>query len=673
MFLNKLINNNNNSNSNSPVKNPLSINNDQAVSTTPVKSGFNTQQVSGYQPQSALNRPKPIVLSQQVSDINQYLNLSLLRDKSQNELLMALNAIFKGKPKALIVDPQVKGFLNLFTDTTFLKMQGIEKIYELKPGKFDSECKSIVYLIRPRVKYMYTISDHIKQHMIEFMKKEYAIIYIPKIDNICQRVLEELGVYGNISTFQSFPLDIVPFDNDLLSLEITNTFKDYVIDNDKSSLLSIAKSIMRLQSYFGYIPVIKGKGHCSKIVLDQLVRMRKEVTQDDNSISPSSEIDSLILIDREVDLITPLCTPLVYEGLINEYFPIKNNVTFIENNIINPNLEQNVYSSSANSLSPFPLHSGDVIFNEIRDLNIAACSVVLNRKAKSIDHKKSLTGKESLTDLKTIMRKITTGQHEEYSLKVHVGIAEKLSAITTSSYFKNRLEVEQNFLACHEIDQAERYIDECISTKDSILKILRLLSLASLTCNGIPHNDYELLKAKITQTFGIGMIITLNNMERAGFIKVNDHLEGPDSLNPYNQIREQLRLINPDVDINQPDDASYVFSGYAPLSTRFIQYSCFNPHRTSLPKPLEETLKLLPGGSYFEELQFPASTLSSLSPNPSPITLVCFVGGITYAEISSLRYLGKQLNRRFIILTTNFLNGDGFIENFVEILDHTLL
>lgn len=39
--------------------------------------------------------------------------------------------------------------------------------------------------------------------------------------------------------------------------------------------------------------------------------------------SVSTHIDQLVIIDRNVDLYTPLCTQLTYEGLIDEIFRIK--------------------------------------------------------------------------------------------------------------------------------------------------------------------------------------------------------------------------------------------------------------------------------------------------------------------------------------------------------------
>jgi hypothetical protein len=53
-----------------------------------------------------------------------------------------------------------------------------------------------------------------------------------------------------------------------------------------------------------------------------MVRMRREVSSDELNTMP--EIDSLILIDRDVDMVTPCCTQLTYEGLVDETFGIQN-------------------------------------------------------------------------------------------------------------------------------------------------------------------------------------------------------------------------------------------------------------------------------------------------------------------------------------------------------------
>ncbi len=52
---------------------------------------------------------------------------------------------------------------------------------------------------------------------------------------------------------------------------------------------------------------------------------------DDQGFAPSSsssggepEIDTLVILDRAVDLVTPLLTPLTYEGVVDEFIGVHN-------------------------------------------------------------------------------------------------------------------------------------------------------------------------------------------------------------------------------------------------------------------------------------------------------------------------------------------------------------
>jgi len=42
-------------------------------------------------------------------------------------------------------------------------------------------------------------------------------------------------------------MDIFPLDNDVLSLELENSFKETYVDGDTSSLTTVAKSLLKLQ------------------------------------------------------------------------------------------------------------------------------------------------------------------------------------------------------------------------------------------------------------------------------------------------------------------------------------------------------------------------------------------------------------------------------------------
>lgn len=61
---------------------------------------------------------------------------------------------------------------------------------------------------------------------------------------------------------------------------------------------------------------------CFQQVANMMIRMKREFTGSQNSVFPV--FDNLLLLDRNVDLLSPLATQLTYEGLIDEIYGIQN-------------------------------------------------------------------------------------------------------------------------------------------------------------------------------------------------------------------------------------------------------------------------------------------------------------------------------------------------------------
>ena len=61
---------------------------------------------------------------------------------------------------------------------------------------------------------------------------------------------------------------------------------------------------------------------CFQQVANMMIRMKREFTGSQNPIFPV--FDNLLLLDRNVDLLSPLATQLTYEGLIDEIYGIQN-------------------------------------------------------------------------------------------------------------------------------------------------------------------------------------------------------------------------------------------------------------------------------------------------------------------------------------------------------------
>ncbi|KAJ1041090.1 hypothetical protein NDA10_001529 [Ustilago hordei] len=172
----------------------------------------------------------------------------------------------------------------------------------------------------------------------------------------------------------------------------------------------------------------------------------------------------------------------------------------------------------------------------------------------------------------------------------------------------------------------------------------------------------------------------------------------------FASVRKSLRLINDEVDERAPADISYVYSGYAPLSVRLVQaiaqkealldpnYASYDrtSSTTGAGKPrtpprahpivgwrgFEDVVNQLAGAT-FDEVQ--SACLSSTGssgeggvaglsapsdPDAITTTLVFFLGGVTYTELAALRFMNsKTRNRRFVVATTNTINGNKMIRH----------
>lgn len=181
-------------------------------------------------------------------------------------------------------------------------------------------------------------------------------------------------------------------------------------------------------------------------------------------------------------------------------------------------------------------------------------------------------------------------------------------------------------------------------------------------------------------------MLVLGNLEKAGLIKRRDTL-WMDSTSPFNSLRKSLILIHAEVDTVEPNDISYVSSGYAPLSIRLLQTAVqgwtgkdeilreipgrmLDVTQYVPPEDLATAMKRSPGPN-LGSLAANISSTSSSATNPAsgntrkPTLMVLFVGGVTYMEIAALRFLSKRQSFPYHILccTTKVVNGTTLLKS----------
>ncbi|XP_057979188.1 vacuolar protein-sorting-associated protein 33 homolog isoform X1 [Malania oleifera] len=555
---------------------------------------------------------------------NSPLNLTPLRDQSQKELINILKNI-RGK-KCLVIDPKLGGSLSLIVHTSLLKEHGVE-LRHLSADPIQTECAKVIYLVRSQINLMKFICSHIHNDVSKGLQREYFVYFVPRRTIVCEKVLEDENVH-HLMTIGEYPLYVVPLDEDVLSFEIDLAYKECQVDGDMSSLWHIAKAIHKLESSFGVIPNVRAKGKASVRIADILNRMQVEepVNLSDMGVP---EINTLILLDREVDMVTPMCSQLTYEGLVDEFLRVNNGSVELEASIMGVQQEGKKIK--------VPLNSSDKLFKEIRDLNFEVVVQVLRQKATSMkqDYTDMTTTTQTVSELKDFVKKLNSLPE----MTRHINLAQHLSTFTSKPSFLGRLDMEHTIVEAQSYDICFEYIEEMIHKQEPIFHVLRLLILFSITNSGLPKKHFDYLRRELLHSYGFEHMATLNNLEKAGLLKKQE------SKSNWMTIKRALQLVVDDTDTANPNDIAYVFSGYAPLSIRLVQHAVRSGWR-----PIEEILKLLPGphsetkrSGFSSSASFDSLTGAAANMDRRSLVLVVFVGGVTFAEISALRFLSAQV------------------------------
>uniref|UniRef100_H2ZDX0 Vacuolar protein sorting-associated protein 33A n=1 Tax=Ciona savignyi TaxID=51511 RepID=H2ZDX0_CIOSA len=583
-------------------------------------------------------------------------NIGLIREESRRELLQLLDK-FHGS-KALVWDSALTEQISLIAEYSLLKERGVDRMFPLRGSRLPkSSVQHVVFVTRPVLALMDLIAHNIKKEEEGDGRKEYHIIFVPWKSFLCIQKLEDLGVFGALTHMEEYRLDLIALDSDILSMENPSCFYDVNIDEDGTSLYLVAKAITRIQKQYGRIPMLYGKGKSCKSICSLVQKMWIE--QGDQSEDDHSQIDRLLIIDRTADLITPLVTQLTYEGLIDEVYGISNTgASFPPEKFQTSSKSDDLMTEKKKII----LTSKDDLFAQLRDCNFNAVGPTLKKEAKSISEKyEERHSAKTVGEMKQFVSQMPQMQQAKASLAVHTNIAELIKEYTDEDDFMDSLSTQQDFLNGIGTDKVNPYIENCLFRKQPLLKVLRLLCLQCITNNGFKPKVLEYYKHEFIQTYGYKHLITLNKLEKCGLIRAQGGQWN------YNTVQKSLRLLVEDINEKEPQDIAYVHSGYAPLSIRLAQILSHPGWRS-----IDEVLRIIPGPTVSGIQQFKPKkkwqgSVSSEGSSPSVVTLVFFVGGVTYAEVSALRFLsGKPDGNEYLVATTNFINANSLLKPMVE-------
>lgn len=402
----------------------------------------------------------------------------------------------------------------------------------------------------------------------------------------------------------------------------------------------------------------------------------------------------LIVIERDVDPLTPLLTQLTYAGLLDDLHGIS------------PNGKLNGVDSVTLQ------YQKDDVWDELKYLNFGALGPRLNQSARDLQDSYDARHKaESVGEIRQFVDSLSSLQEKQKLLKMHTTLSSGIlqGVANNEDYQFNRiLELEQDLLL-QNLDSKGSYdaiTDLLYEGQVDLDRILRLACLSSTCKNGLKDKDYDTIKREFIDSFGIEVCFQLQRLTQIGIFSsksLAENLYTPMWKKEYRYISSWLDTL-PSVDeeerdqkgtaanhdASHPKDATFAYCGVVPLTTRFVQllydrsvlsknYSAQQPFILSRAPSIAKTTEL------FGQIYGKASIVKQESWMPpirknkrrvtvgkqdqkktSDIAIIVFLGGVTLGEVATIRYLQdrlreKDIAKRFIIVSDGLINGNRMV------------
>ena len=562
------------------------------------------------------------------------IDLSIFKDQIRQSFLSILNKLPKVE-KTLVLEKSFVSKLNYLTSRENLKELQIRKdLIMLNSSSFRSDSPIIIYIITPNEENVKIIEKHIETNMKDFESKnsgelndkekdsdKYHIIFIPKISGECYHFINN-SKYKKYFNTHILNIDIYQLDNEILSLENHNAFRDIYLENNLNSISQLSRAIIKYETVFGKIKHKYSKGFFSKKLIEMLNREEEE-SNNLNNLNTENETLACFIFDRNIDMITPMCTNWVYEGVLDEFIGIDFDTMVVDSKILE--------KESKTSTVKIDLSSKDKFYSTVKDFNLGKIRSIFPERMAELN-KENI---EKLTKEK---------KTEKNLLNNHINILEYINKKQLKPIYKYYYNYEKSLLKGESSNKLFDFIDDEMSKKADKYNLLRILCLECAIHSGIKNKFLEQIKKDFLNIYGYEYLFLLRNLEKVGMLKVLD------SQNFYTDANKKLQLIFGNVNLNEPNDTSYAYIGYSPIIIRLIEKGIAPGGWGNI----KDVLKKIPGDS-----NFPTDESDIFSNNmDKQFILVVFIGGITYGELAGIRLLNKKnRNKKFIVITTGIINS----------------
>lgn len=537
---------------------------------------------------------------------NSGLAFNLFKSQSNNDF-KDLIKVLPSKGRKLSFPPCVQDFVKSLLDSNIIgnEIQEILNLSEINP----TDEQGVLIIISPSDKDTIESVCQFFQRVPNYTK---ALLIIPRTTAFIQQVLD----YHNFIPVQSCPsnpskeiyiqdfhADFLPIDNDFFLMPCVNSFYQISIENDFNDLYSSARCLSKIQMVFGAIPQIFTLGYNAERVRDL---MQGIISQTSPSSSTMPQIDSLIIIDRSADLISPLMTYSIIESLFDETIGIDYGVLHVPESIghgeqrIVLNDYANIYQKIRFSQIPEAI---SVIKTQLGDYK--ETNRILKEKEYKIDN-----FKENIYKMNSAIE-----NKPKVNLLLDVINASIDLSVKKDPLLKIMVQKEFDLVISHVpvIDFAENYI----TIFNDWMNALRLIFLESMVGIANSKGTVQKIEKEIVMEFGLKSHEVIIALEKLKLLSSN-------TIQGWQQLSDALGVF-------KKDKLCELCNNFVPPTVRAVE---------------KATIGDWPGawGKVFEERKVPVSVVgkpvSKIDGEVRKI-LVFFVGGVTLSEAAFIRQMGN--------------------------------
>ncbi|KAI9221042.1 Sec1-like protein [Blastocladiella britannica] len=601
---------------------------------------------------------------------------------SRHLLHTALSIPKASGKKALVIARPIFGLVARIADPAFLKEHGYESISyldgdALAPSSPPSlaDYTSIVYMVRSDAALIHRVVDHASALLnwssssttsqpnstaaaasaaiiaptpattpASGSDKHIFLLCLPRAGLLTRQILRERGVLANVQV-HDLPIDLVALEDDLLSLELPSLCQ-LAAHKDMAAIHHLVQAVLALETSIGSFACIRGSGELAK----SFYAMHVHLAATFDAPRPPSN-NTLILIDRAVDFVTPLMTPQTYSGMVDHLCDIQ--FGFVET--------ESMGRTRKHKLSK----ADDPVYQKIADLDLSAAQTALQEITQVIAAHENGLRVGTLEAMQAFVDSHPDFAKLKESFAIHLKqLASKIQARLQAEDAMRLLEIEHSVVSGGQLKMDD--MEELLFSGFEMHSVLATLALASQT-GALSDKQLESLRQEFLLTYGFQHHQTWTRLESAGLIaSARTSTPRRTAATWKTVIKDMSLLVDPSAaaDPTTALDIAYVFSGYAPLSVRVVESLLQQPPSASHagpPRPRIDAAAV--ARSVPQHLVVDAGAAAT---GGGGHVYVAYLGGVTLAEVSALRLLGQLLARPLTVITTEVLTAQRIVRGFAS-------